>query len=172
MGYQVKVVTSNAGATFSDCQRYRYLLWRMWNGDLPTVNFLMLNPSTATDVVLDSTVTRCMRRAQSWGYGSLIVTNLFALRSTDPRELYKTDDPVGPWNDQAIYDAAIESDMVLCAWGDHGLHKGRSKAVREIVTQGRMFDKLRCLKINKSGEPSHPLYLSYNVKPQVWPGRI
>lgn len=162
----MKIISSDSGAVFSDCQAYRYLLWRRWNGSLPVVNFLMLNPSTATDVISDPTVTRCTRRAKSWGCGGLVVTNIFALRSTDPGNLRLTDDPVGPRNDQAIWDAATEADTVVCAWGDHGLYRGRASDVMQIIMQGDMLAKLRCLKKNKSGQPSHPLYLPYNLKPQ------
>lgn len=35
------------GAVISDCGRYRYALWRMWDNRLPSVLFIGLNPSTA-----------------------------------------------------------------------------------------------------------------------------
>lgn len=160
------VVSSDSGATFSDCGLYRYLLWRRWNGQLPVVNFLMLNPSTATDVVSDPTVTRCIKRAKSWGYGGVIVTNIFALRSTDPQGLRQVDDPVGPRNDQAIYDAASEAHIVICAWGEHGLYRGRATDVWGIIAAPeRLGKKLRCLRRNKSGQPAHPLYLPYHLRP-------
>ena len=51
------------GATISPCGLYRYRLWRGWNPELPTVNFVMLNPSTADDAVDDPTIRRCLRYA-------------------------------------------------------------------------------------------------------------
>lgn len=66
---------TRSDAVFDASQRYRYGLWRCWDPGRPTVNFLMLNPSTADQYPLDPTVTRCLRYAQRWGYGSLIVTN-------------------------------------------------------------------------------------------------
>jgi hypothetical protein len=55
-------------AVYSDCERYRYLLTRVW-GSGPKALFVMLNPSTATEVQNDPTVERCERRARAglWG---------------------------------------------------------------------------------------------------------
>jgi hypothetical protein len=44
---------AQGGAIFSPCERYRYLLWRIWNPALPFWSFGMLNPSTA-DQLIDS----------------------------------------------------------------------------------------------------------------------
>lgn len=69
-----------SGAIFSDCERYRYRLWREWEPALPTLAFLLLNPSTADERVNDPTIERCQRRAVTWGYGRLEIVNLFPLR--------------------------------------------------------------------------------------------
>ena len=47
---------------------------------LPVANFLMLNPSTADEVKLDPSCTRARNYAERWGYGALIVTNIFGWR--------------------------------------------------------------------------------------------
>src|ERR1700730_4474366 len=46
------------GAHISDCGTYRYRLWREWDRSLPTLAFLMLNPSTADHLTDDPTITR------------------------------------------------------------------------------------------------------------------
>jgi hypothetical protein len=97
-------ITSDA--TFSPCRKYRYTLTRTWVPDLPLINFVMLNPSTADEVVNDPTVERCERRARMWNCGGLIVTNIFAWRSTDPDELRRVADPVGPDKDDALVESA------------------------------------------------------------------
>ena len=52
------VVTTDSGATFSACRRWRYLLWRRWDEAKPVANFLMLNPSTADEKQLARTIAR------------------------------------------------------------------------------------------------------------------
>lgn len=147
---------------FSECRRYRYRLQIRWD-DGPACNFLMLNPSKADEIDNDPTVERCERRASSWGYGSLIVTNLFAWRSTDPAGLKQTDDPIGPDNDAAIIRAARESAIVICGWGEHGKIGSRAVIVRDLLWNNNI--QLHALNINTSGEPTHPLFLPYSLKP-------
>ena len=63
-------------AVFSECERYRYALTRVWGPKDLRVNFVMLNPSTATEVQNDPTVERCERRARTLGFGGFRVTNI------------------------------------------------------------------------------------------------
>ncbi|NCO22437.1 MAG: DUF1643 domain-containing protein, partial [Rhodobacterales bacterium] len=107
-------------ATYSPCEHYRYDLMRVWDGTGPKITFVMLNPSTATEVQNDPTVERCERRARVLGYGAFRVTNIFAWRDTDPKGMRAAPEPVGLANDAAIREAALWADAVLCAWGTHG----------------------------------------------------
>jgi len=157
------VVSSDSGAQFSACRRWRYLLWRRWDPALPVANFLMLNPSTADEWKLDPSCTRARLYAERWGYGALIVTNVFGWRATDPEEMKAVRDPVGRGNDRAILRAARESALVVCAWGNHGAHLGRSVAVRELLRKAGV--EARVLRMNAGGEPAHPLYLPARLKP-------
>ena len=153
-----------SGAQFSRCRRWRYLLWRRWDDAKPAANFLMLNPSTADEFKLDPSCTRARRYAERWGFGALIVTNLFGWRATDPEEMKRAKDPVGRGNDAAILRAARESAVVVCAWGNHGAHLGRSGAVLELL--GGI--PLKTLKLNAGGEPAHPLYLPGSLQAASW----
>lgn len=123
--------------------------------------FLMLNPSTADESKNDPTVERCERWARSWGYGGLLVCNLFAFRATDPIDMKAARDPVGPDNDAAILECADRAGKVICGWGNHGGHLGRSSAVRKALA----WKELHCLRITQAGEPQHPLYLPNDIKP-------
>ena len=161
------IVASESGAVFSPCRRWRYLLWRRWDDKLPTANFLMLNPSTADEVQLDPSCTRARVYAERWGYGSLIVTNLFGWRATDPFAMKLVRDPVGRGNDRAILRAAQEADLLVCAWGNHGAHLGRSRKVASLLREAGI--SLHVLKMNGGGEPAHPLYLRGSLRPLVWP---
>src|SRR6059036_1567736 len=129
------VIRNDSGAVFSACRRWRYLLWRRWDARLPSANFLMLNPSTADEVKLDPSCTRARRYAERWGFGAVVITNIFAWRATDPEEMKAARDPVGRGNDRAILGAARESALVVCAWGNHGAHLGRSEAVRKFLRE-------------------------------------
>lgn len=152
-----------AGAEFSACERYRYRLWRIWDEDRPPCAFIGLNPSTATEEVLDRTVTRCFRFAQEWGYGGIHMLNIFAYRATYPKDMYACEDPVGGARaDEAIVETVADCALTVAAWGNHGLHLGRGEAVRLLVPE------LHALRITGEGCPSHPLYLPGNLKPQAW----
>lgn len=160
----MKTLFDDAGAEFSPCRLYRYRLWRSWSGGTGTVNFLMLNPSTADEAVNDPTVERCEQRARRLGFERLIVTNLFAYRATSPLDMKAVVDPVGPENDAAILRAAREADKVICAWGEHGEHRGRAVAVMGLLTGIDLW----VLRINRGGAPAHPLYLAYDLEPVRW----
>jgi hypothetical protein len=159
------LIRNSSGAAFSACRRWRYLLWRRWDEAKPIANFLMLNPSTADEVQLDPSCTRARRYAERWGYGALIVTNLFGWRATDPDDMKAAHDPVGRANDRAILAAAREAAIVVCAWGNHGAHLGRSAAIRKLL--GGQTE-LHVLRMNDGGEPAHPLYLPAVLIPQRW----
>jgi hypothetical protein len=161
------VKNSDSGAQFSACRRWRYLLWRRWDESKPAANFLMLNPSTADELKLDPSCTRARVYAQRWGFGGLVVTNLFGWRATDPAEMKAARDPVGRGNDAAILRAARECALVVCAWGNHGVHLERASAVLGFLRKTNV--ELHYLRINKgTGHPAHPLYLPGSLKPVRW----
>lgn len=150
-------------AQFSACGQYRYRLSRTWSNG-PTVLWLMLNPSTADATANDPTVERCERRARASGYGRLLVANIFALRSTDPKGLYTHDEPIGPDNDQAISDTAKQADLVVCGWGNHGALSGRGIDVMRSLESADLNP--HALRMTGAGQPNHPLYVPYAVEPR------
>jgi hypothetical protein len=153
------------GAVFSSCNTYRYRLWRVWD-DKPPAVFIMLNPSTADAFENDPTVERCERRARAMGYGGLRVANIFALRSTDPKALYKHPQPIGTENDQAILESIADAGIVICAWGSHGNYKNRGNEVIELIRSVNITPHY--LAMNLDSTPKHPLYVSYNITPTPW----
>lgn len=153
-------------AVYSDCENYRYSLTRVWEPQRAKVLFVMLNPSTATEVQNDPTVERCERRARTLGYGAFQVTNIFAWRDTDPKAMRAAPDPVGPANDDAIRDGADWADHVIAAWGTHAEHMNRGSAV-ELLLRGT-GKPLFHLGLSKAGHPKHPLYLPYVQQPEPW----
>jgi hypothetical protein len=156
-------------ARFSEDGEYRYALARAWPGGRGAVNFIMLNPSTATAELDDPTIRRCIGFARSWGYQRLVVTNLFALRSTDPAALRKHPDPVGPENAVAILEAA-GAELVICAWGRHGELAGRGHTTARALA---LLDvPLKVLRLTAGGQPAHPLYLPGDLRPFRWGGAV
>lgn len=153
-------------ALYSDCEKYRYALTRIWDAGGKRVTFVMLNPSTATEVQNDPTVERCERRARALGFGSFRVTNIFAWRDTDPRKMRKAAEPIGPANDEAIREAALWADSTICAWGTHGEHLNRGPAVEQLLRE--TGKTLHHLGLSKAGHPKHPLYIGYSVQPEPW----
>lgn len=152
-------------ALISDCGRYRYTLGRSWeSADAKLCVFVMLNPSTADASEDDPTIRRCIGFAQDWGYGRLLVVNLYAYRATDPKQLWKVVDPVGPDNDDALTEAMEAADFVVLAWGSHGAKNGRGQRVEDLARTHA--GSVATLGRTKAGEPKHPLYLAKNTKPE------
>lgn len=156
------------GAHISDCGAYRYRLWREWDRSLPTLAFLMLNPSTADHLTDDPTIRRCMSRAVAGKYGRLEVANLFPLRATNPDELLTHTDPIGPERiaDGAVMDAIEQARMVICAWGAHPVAARRVDDLMHLFGIVGWRGKLFHLGLNKNGSPKHPLYIAASTQPK------
>lgn len=120
------------GALLSEDGRYRYRLWRLWDELAPVMTWVMLNPSTADAEVDDPTIRKCIGFAKQHHYGGIVVVNLFAYRATDPKELGKVKDPVGPENDQHILWACTAPLMlsVVAGWGTAKTRLIRERAAR------------------------------------------
>jgi len=108
-------------------------------------------------------VRRCQGYARDWGYGGLLMTNLFAFRATDPQVMKAAPDPIGPDNDLYLRNTAKKAGLVVAAWGNHGAFQGRSQEVVRMLKEAGA--ELRCLKMTGQGEPGHPLYLPKNLQP-------
>lgn len=159
-------------AVFSECvdhracppgcprRPYRYTLTRRW-ADGPAMLVIGLNPSTADETVDDPTIRRCMRFARDWGYGGVLMGNLFAFRATDPRAMKTALDPVGERNDHWLWRLASLAGVVVAAWGAHGEHRGRAQA----VVDSRVLGSFTVLGLTKDGHPRHPLYMRASCRP-------
>lgn len=149
-------------ALISTCGAYRYWLNRVWEDAKVRLPFIMLNPSTADASEDDPTIRRCMGFARDNGFGGIIVMNLFAYRATQPSDMKRSPDPVGPHNDGHLRDlfgyARGNDAPIIAAWGTHGTHRGRDRRVRHLAAEAGI--KLSCLGRSKGGHPKHPLYLA------------
>jgi len=156
-------------ARFSACRNWRYTLHRRW-ADGNSVAFLMFNPSTADETQDDPTIRRCIGFAQRWGYGRLVILNLFAIRGTDPRTVARVHDPVGPLNNFWILKALADDgcDELVCAWGcgDHMKEpalRRRPLSLLRLIDEAIPYLPINCLGVRKDGQPRHPLMLAYST---------
>ncbi len=156
----------DATATFDTSYAYRYRLSRIWDVSRSRVAWIMLNPSRATAAKVDPTINRILRFSKSWGHGAAEVVNLFALRVTDPTELKRHFDPVGPRNDEAIVAAVGSADRVVAAWGTRGVMDGRDAVVTGLVR--RATATVEVLGLTMAGHPRHPLYVAKTTQPYPW----
>ncbi len=141
---------------------YRYRLWRIWDKTKQVMVWIMLNPSTADAEEDDPTIRRCMGFARSNGCGSINVVNLYAYRTTDPKELLKVQDPIGPENDHWLSVTCAQYNIkVVCGWGNFEVDNKRANVVMQ---ERKKFDSLyRFGPTTKSGQPRHPLYLKRDL---------
>jgi len=137
---------------------YRYWLTRIWRPVGPLVIFIGLNPSTADAEKDDPTIRRCINFAKDWKYRGLVMVNLFAFRATDPEEMKRAADPVGPENDGYIK-LMCASKTTVCCWGTHGHYRNRDNEVLALVEDPKM------MALSKYGFPRHPLYLRKSLTP-------
>ena len=163
-------ISREPSAVLDATGRYRYSLSRCW-GDGLTVCWIMLNPSTADARKDDPTIRRCIGLSGWWGYGALVVVNLFALRATNPKVLrpvfgYQDEmiETIGPDNDDWIEHETERASLLVAAWGNHGVIWNRGDEVREALG----VERLHHLGLTKRGQPRHPLYVRGDVKPQPW----
>lgn len=151
--------------------RYRYTLWRSWDGDgqLGRVLWVMLNPSTANHLQDDATIRRCCGYAKAWGFGGIWVANLFAWRATDPRDLCRAVDEhgldlaAGPGNDEVIARLADQAPLAVMAWGAHPIARYRAQTVADLL--GGAGQKVAVLRLTDGGHPHHPLRLPGALRP-------
>ena len=157
-------------ALISPCGQYRYSLVRQWDNSKPYLPFVMLNPSIADAKQDDPTIRRCMSFARREGAGGIVVVNLYALRSTDPKRLRNADDPVGPLNGRVIYDAATvaaEAGVpVICAWGVNDITQAAGGALAQAREAGA---QIMCLGKTGGGHPRHPLYVKGDQPLEAYP---
>lgn len=154
-----------SAAVISDCGRYRYELIRRWGAD-PMLEFVMLNPSTADAEVDDPTIRRCIGFARLWGYGGIVVRNLYAYRATDPEVLVNVDDPIGPKN--RAYLGNNIAHCTIVAWGANPAAVGWWNGYPYNITAALKRPRLYCLGVNSNGSPKHPLYVPSSRTPLRW----
>lgn len=152
-------------ADISACGRYRYTLGERWSKG-PIALFVLCNPSTADVKDDDHTSRKCRGFAKRWDMAGWCILNPFALRSRHPRDLMACDDPKGLQN-EAFWHKTLSAEnigRVVIGWGDALPQPLRLDAHRLVVNFSGVY-KFAPLSFGttKSGEPLHPLMLSYET---------
>jgi hypothetical protein len=166
-----------SSAILSADGKYRYRLSRQWNNFLPSIIWLMLNPSTADAYTDDHTISKCIGFAKEWGFGGIEVINLWAFRSTDPKNLLIESEPFGPYNWNHIDGCCSQYDDLVVAWGCEHVIKKMSKIgqkATDIVEQiaiKHLHLRISCLGKSPGGNPYHPLMLPYST-PRIQYGAL
>jgi hypothetical protein len=159
----------HAEALYSDDGNYRYdLLWRWGEGRL-LVGWL-LNPSVATEVVLDKSVSRIMLEADRLGLSGFRIINLFAYRSTDPTAVPAEPADVRETNERitlkVLKEAAGDGSPVVAGWGEGGRHRqtwALDVAKRANVSLLRFGDLT-----TRYQSPRHPSRLGHDQRLMIW----
>jgi hypothetical protein len=166
------------GAVLSDCGTYRYELSRIWNRDVRPALFVGMNPSTADADQDDPTIRRCVRFARDLGYGGLLMGNLFAYRSTDPKLLpsFHSKPLVSPIGELGEWERGVRRDInldhlkamagraaiTIAAWGAIKMPYGWENQPEYV--RGAL-GAMHALAFTKDGHPRHPLYVKADVCP-------
>jgi hypothetical protein len=156
------------GAVISACGLFRYVLWRRWSGR-PLLVFIMLNPSTADALKNDHTIRKCIGFARRFGFGGIIVVNLFAYRTTYPKELKKAGWLAGGTENMSALGQAMKyagTRGVICAWGAEvrKVDPERLRITFNILRAAGV--PLYSLLTLPDGIPGHPLMLPYDSQLQ------
>lgn len=143
------------GAKFSNCGKYRYALWRIWDESLPFAQCVGLNPSTANAEYDDPTIRRLTALLSAKGYGGLYMTNLFAFISSNPEDLRSCPDPLKD-NDRWLKVIYGKCDDIIFCWGTFKTAGYRAKVIAPEYPSALCFGK------TKTGAPKHPAGFIYS----------
>ncbi len=146
-------------AIFSEDNIHRYALIHEWELDRPSLMIISLNPSAEDGELNNPTIRRCIGFAKRWGFGRLFITNLFSFKTSSPKDLFNSENPIGNKNDYWLKKLSKKVDKVVLAYGNHGKFKNRHEEILKIIHDPY------CIKKSKTGMPMHPLYLKYTEEP-------
>lgn len=150
---------------------YRYTLTRA-TGVVSERKLAILgqNPSTATATTDDNTSRKWRSFARKWGFGQYTAVNIFAYRSTDPRQLSKLDragvNVVGFHNREHLAKVCENVDMLVIACGTPPWKRGVELAWSTLDYLQSMRD-LYVIRVT-GGLPWHALYLPGDLQPTLW----
>lgn len=149
-------------AVFSADGLFRYRLTRRWAPGGTTIAWCMKNPSAAGADTNDLTVTKTIKYSQLLGGSALVISNLGAAISTNPKKLAGMADPLGPHNEWFLQYLVRGVNKIVAAWGD--LSRDEERMFRPSLDLVRQrFTGVLCLGKTGGGHPRHPSRLAYET---------
>ena len=153
---KTETTTLNTEAIYSDDGAKRYLLKKTWDEKKPKMAIVMLHPSVADGIQLDTTTQLVVNNASRLGYGSVAIVNLSAV--LNDYNLNHTEED--PENIKVILEEANTAEKIIYA---PGTGKARNKSFmclqkRVLLALKDYEPKLNCL-CNEDGDGrlQHPL---------------
>lgn len=122
---------------------------------------VMYNPSMGNESVDDPTIRACIALAKYNQFGSIVIANLHAYITPDPKALRRAEDPFGADNAihlQSLIALAVnEVSPILCAWGANPvLDNADITFVRRAQSHKA---RTVCIGQTAVGAPRHPLFV-------------
>ena len=128
--------TIRCESIFNDERTHRFLWKRVWDSkDKPIACVIMLNPCIADNIITDTTTSLVVNNiARLEKYGGVNIVNLFSLLTSKLNFRWNSDEDLNnPENDAYIKKAALESDVIILAWGKSADSNQRIAARAEHV---------------------------------------
>ena len=150
---------------------YRYAIERTWADDADRIGWVLLHPSIVS-TTQDPSLHRCLEFARRWGFGSVELVYLYAMRTTDAsivrRAIETLGEPVavGPDTDARIVAACDRCTTLIAAWGNASFSKWRDRAVTSILRE--RHPNVLCLGRTHDGYPISPIDAAYEDVPEVF----
>lgn len=159
-----------SSAVLSPCGTFRYRLDRTIAQEGRVIAYFGVNPSTADALLDDQTVKKWRGFTKLNGGGRFVVGNVFSYRASDVSMLAQAPEVVGPDHWKHIREIIAEADVLVPCWGN------RTKLPIELRDNPlQLLEELRAsrkpvmhLGLSGSGDPRHPLMLSYETPLSAW----
>ncbi len=145
--------------TFSEDKKHRYLLRKEWNKTKKKAMVIMINPSSADEVLIDHTTMYVVNNLSKIGFGSADMVNIFSKIDTKISTKDGVEGLVGEENDIQISNSAAKVDNIIIVWGKAGENNNkvynRQKEVIEILKP--YIEKIYVIEDEKGNTGFHPL---------------
>lgn len=153
---KTEVTELRTEAVYSDDGEKRFLLRKTWDEKKPRLAIIMLSPSVADGIQLDTTTQLVVNNASRLGYGSVAIVNLSAV--LNDYNLNHTEED--PENIKVILEEANSAEKIIYA---PGTGKARNKSFmclqKRVLLALQPHEAKLCCLCNEDGDGrlQHPL---------------